>query len=91
MNIMKYSGKHKQRVSRWQYDVREETVNLPEIGACRTYGLQEALRMPGRTVILGTVHDVTPNRDRAEDLAQCFTRRQLSPLHLRDVLEDCLT
>ncbi len=58
-----------------------------DLGRYRAYGIQ-ANEAGGRAVT--RVCDVTTRRSFAEELAERFTRFQLSPIHLKDAIEDTL-
>ena len=70
----------------YQYLPVENKTNSPYIGNYRTFGLrvlqgdEELMIMP----------DISTDFAFTLRLASLFTRKQLSPLHLLDVLEDML-
>ncbi len=68
-----------------QYQAIPVRMEHGEDGNYGTYGL--AVTKDGERYI---VKDVTTDRREAEQLAELFTRVQLSPLHLLDALEDML-
>ncbi len=60
------------------------------MGRYITYGIQ-AIRKTALGWEMGEIiHDVTTELRLAAELAQFFNRYQLSPIHLRDVIEDMI-
>lgn len=62
----------------------------PELGRYDTYGIQAKRRVLHGWEQIELIHDVTTDRKFADLLVNLFNRRQLSPVHLRDALEDML-
>lgn len=73
----------------WRYLAIPETMDDPELGQYDTYGIQAKKVIRGWEQI-ELIHDVTTDRKFANLLVSLFNRRQLSPIHLRDALEDML-
>ncbi len=44
----------------------------------------------GTATVLGSVHDITSDREKLKALADTCNRLKLSPIHLQDVIEDFL-
>lgn len=57
----------------------------------KTYGIACIEEIDGRREIIKAVHDVTVDNDKADILVNILNNNQLSPEHMRDVIEDCLT
>lgn len=74
----------------WDYQAIEETLNDPLPGEYRTYGIQAKRRAVHGWELIELIHDVTLEADLAQKLAHLFRQYQLSPLHIRDVLDDML-
>ncbi|MBE6631634.1 MAG: hypothetical protein E7623_02910 [Ruminococcaceae bacterium] len=55
-----------------------------------TYGIAYTDFSNGIPVILKAIPDLSTNKDRVQYLAVLCTELQLSPLHLRDVIDDFL-
>ena len=45
----------------------------------------------GEATVIASVHDVTPSREKAQEIAEKCNRAELSALHLQDVIEDFLS
>jgi len=69
----------------WNYKVISAAVTNPEGYAYHGYGI--AVRAGGREV---RVEDVFTSPGQAEAAAGLLNRHQVSPRHLKDVLEDML-
>jgi hypothetical protein len=65
-----------------RYCLTESTYSNPDIGTYIGYGIA----VPG----ICSVKDVFVRRTRAEEVSALLNRARLSPLHLKDVLEDLL-
>ena len=74
----------------WNYQVVREHCHHPDLGWYFTYGICILQDTPENTPPVIQVHDITTEHARALSLAQQFTRCQVSPLHLKEVLEDAL-
>lgn len=55
-----------------------------------TYGIAYADFSDGVPVILEAIPDLSTNQDRVQHLAALCTELRLSPMHLRDVIDDFL-
>lgn len=75
---------------RWRYGAVAEYCNSPELGRYHTYAIQVIDRRANELKILDIIHDITLSRRAAESLAALFNRRQLSPIHFKDVVADML-
>ena len=68
-----------------RYDVFEGRYNDSE--GCRVgYGLK-ASREDGTDML---IEDITPDRERAEELAELFNTEELDPVHFEQAVEDYL-
>lgn len=72
----------------WHYQAVRELRDDPEIGQYLTYGIRASRRTMRNWEQIELLHDVTTEGPVAEKLAELFTLHQLSPIHLRDVIED---
>lgn len=71
--------------------VRYQAVcSLREEGDC-TYGLQCLEDRMGCWILLDSIEDISPSRDSVLTLVARFNTLQLSPLHFRDVVLDCVS
>lgn len=68
----------------------ENEVHSPYIGQYRTFGLRVLRSEKEVDTEVMTLPDVSTDFDFTLRLASLFTRKQLDPLHLLDVLEDIL-
>ena len=75
----------------WRYEAMEEIQYRPEVGRYRTYGIRAIRRTAQGWEQLELLHDVTISGQFAENLARLFDKYQLSPLQLREVMEDVLS
>lgn len=55
-----------------------------------TYGIAYADSSDGTPVILEAIPDLSTNKERVRQLVKLCTKLQLSPIHLRDVIDDFL-
>ena len=67
------------------YEVFEEDLVNPEIGQYRTYGIMSA-SADGEL----RISDVSLCKDKLEDIVGKLNMYELSPVHIRDVVEDIL-
>lgn len=74
----------------WYYQAIAESMNDPELGQYDTYGIQAKKKVIRGWEQIELIHDVTTDRKFAYLLASLFNLHQLSPIHLRDALEDML-
>lgn len=74
----------------WSYWAVEETLDDPLLGKYRTYGIQAKHRTVYGWELIEMIHDVTLEANLAQKLARLFRQHQLSPLHIRDALDDML-
>lgn len=68
----------------------EHEMRFPYIGLCRTFGLRVLRSEAEVDTEVMTLPDVSTDFEFTLRLASLFTRKQLDPLHLLDVLEDIL-
>lgn len=68
----------------------ENELSSPCIGPYRTFGLRVLRSEDGEDEEVMVLPDVSTDFAFTLRLASLFTRKQLSPLHLLDVLEDLL-
>lgn len=62
----------------------------PELGRYDTYGIQAKKKVIRGWEQIERIHDVTTDRKFASLLVSLFNQHQLSPIHLREALEDML-
>ncbi|MBC8547822.1 hypothetical protein H8711_12960 [Clostridiaceae bacterium NSJ-31] len=74
----------------WNYQAVWETQYRPELGQYRTCGIQASRKMMRGWEPIELLHDVTVSNRFAEKIAKRFSLYQLSPLHLKDAVEDML-
>lgn len=74
----------------WSYQAVKETGYNPELGEYCTYGIRACKITAGSWEQVDLFHDVTVSPSLAEQLAERFSLYQLSPIHLKDVIEDTL-
>jgi len=68
----------------------ENEVNSPYSGIYRAFGLRVLRNEAGEDTELMVLPDVSTDFNFTLRLASLFTKKQLDPLHLLDVLEDIL-
>ena len=71
------------------YSVFEESRSSPELGAYVTYGVKAAPE-DDHSACFDTVADVSLSEARLGVFVRLCNELQLSPIHLRDVIEDFL-
>lgn len=74
----------------FQYLPIEKEMNSPYIGQYRAFGLRVLQSEGEEDQELMVLPDVSTDFEFTLRLASILTRKQLSPLHLLDVLEDLL-
>ena len=72
-------------MTRYQYD----TVKQKD-SRSKSYGLRVTEKEKGEKHVILIVPNVTDARRTAKQLARLFTKEQLDPIHVEDVLEDLL-
>ena len=72
----------------WNYQPITETRYKPGFGQYHTYGIQASRKTVRGWEQIELLHDVTTSSRFAEKPAELFNLYQLSPIHLRDILED---
>lgn len=70
-----------------QYIPVREELCTPELGTYVSYGIRAVLASGEETAF---VSDVSTDQAFVEHLAMLCTMGQLSPIHLRDVIEDAI-
>jgi hypothetical protein len=83
-------GVQKFQKSRWRYWAVAERGHSAELGGYDTYGLLAASTEPDGRGAVKLLHDVSPDGETVRSMAEKFTKHQLSPVHLLDVVEDML-
>lgn len=68
----------------------ENEVSSPYIGTYRTFGLRVLQSRDGFEDEIMLLPDISTDFSLVLRLAALFTRKQLNPIHLLDVLEDLL-
>lgn len=74
---------NEQKIPRWQYSIISEISYDKDIGQFHTYGIQ--INGPNHKEIL---HDVSIFKNTVNYMAELFNLHQLSPIHLKDAVED---
>jgi len=74
----------------FRYRAVREVLWSAELGKYRTYAIRAFARREGRWRSECILHDVSTDRDFVAALARKFTLHRLSPVHLRDVVDDML-
>lgn len=77
-------------VINWEYLVIPELCSHPDCGEYTSYGIHALQCQPGQNQMVTIVHDISTKQNFVEQLAARFTKYQLSPLHLKEVIEDFL-
>lgn len=72
----------------WKYEAHPEERYHPDLGSYTTYMLLAKRRIPIGWEEIAIIHDVTTKRILARKIAALCTEYQLSPTHMRDVIED---
>ena len=73
-----------------QYILIEERNDTPELGPYASFGIMAVRRTGEGDQQLAYVRDVSTNRAFAGALVKRCNSAQLSPVHLRDFIEDAL-
>ena len=73
-----------------RYYAETESMYLPDVGHYQTFCLALEIRKSRQWEPAGIIHDVTTDPHLAMRMGELFTAHQLSPLHLRDAVEDML-
>ncbi len=66
-----------------KYKYIEESLRCEELGEYNTYGIES----DDRVFIL---HDVSCNKDDIEDIVHRLNERDVSPIHIEDVINDMM-
>jgi hypothetical protein len=76
---------------KWKYYAVPERLYSADFGKWfNTYGILAAERKDGSWILADMVHDASPSFPEARRMAEMFTKHQLSPVHLKDALEDMM-
>lgn len=75
----------------WQYRIASETCFHPDYGTYISYGIQAYQCSGEHCQLISVVHDISTKQNFVEHLANVFTKQQLSPLHLSEVVTDFLS
>ena len=67
-----------------------ETRNGVENGVYQTYGLLAEEEQDGEWHCKEIIHDVVLDGEMSMEMVQRCHRNKLSPIHFRDIIEDCL-
>lgn len=70
----------------FRYYVTEDTMFLEDVGEYRCYGIE----VRKGELVLERIRDIDTNREGVEKLCDLCNKRELSPIHFRDVVEDYL-
>jgi L-rhamnose isomerase len=76
---------------KWRYYVISERVYSADL--CRwvhTYGLLAAEKRERGWVLIDLLHDAAVNAAEARHMAELFTKHQLSPVHLKEAIQDIM-
>ena len=76
--------------SGWRYAVIQERRCHLDLGEYDTCAIQASQCISRGYVVLEILHDITSDYLLAKELADSFTRQQLSPIHFRDAIRDFL-
>lgn len=76
-------------MSRIRYGITEEVYSLGERSRL-SYGIAAYTEQDGTATIVASVRDITSDKAKITALVRSCNRLALSPLHLRDVIEDFL-
>lgn len=74
----------------WEYRTVPETCFHPDYGTYISYGIQAYQCCGGHCQLISAVHDISTKQSFVEQLTILFTKQQLSPLHLLEVITDFL-
>lgn len=74
----------------WEYRTVPETCFHPDCGTYISYGIQAYQCCGGHCQLISAVHDISTKQSFVEQLTILFTKQQLSPLHLLEVITDFL-
>lgn len=71
----------------YRYSTVSDTVTSGNGQIFKVYGITVRYEEKG-TIIIRTVHDISPNRQAIEQLVKLFNEYQLDVCHLDDAIED---
>ena len=74
----------------WHYCIIEEMQDSQILGRYETYGISVSVQTEQGYREICQLHDVTTSHQLACILVERFNQLQLSPIHLREVVEDLL-
>lgn len=75
---------------RWGYRMKEWELEDPELGRYRTCGIEIRDLMDPTEPVVGTIVDISTDRQFVRDLAALFESAGLSPAHFYDAVVDAL-
>lgn len=78
------------RVLKIDYFVTNGTVITDGAATIPAYGICVHLSVEGKCLDSSTIDDVSPSRETVLQMAQLFARNLVTPVSLRDVVEDSL-
>lgn len=71
----------------FHYHLLKEILYSDELGEYISFGIQVTNQRGDK---VASVSDISTKQDYVEELCRLFNKNNLSPLHLRDVIEDML-
>ena len=74
----------------WEYHILSERCSQKDIGTYLSFGIHAFEVTDKHIRAVCCVHDVTTIQSQANDLAELCNRFQLSPIHLKDFIDDYL-
>ncbi len=74
----------------WKYRAIEEHQHHPDLGEYLTFGIEAWEETRYGWLNVNLIHDVTPEFEFAQTMTKKFNCFQLSPIHLKDVVEDMI-
>ena len=72
----------------WKYEIQMEWLYHPDLGWYMTYMIMAERKIINGWEQIKTIHDVTTKRTLAIKIASMCNEYQLSPVHMRDVIDD---
>lgn len=88
--ITKTTLDEEDRVLKIDYFVTNGTTLTDGASAIPAYGICVHLSVDGKCLDSSTIDDVSPSEETAVRMAQLFAKNLVTPVSLRDVVEDCL-
>ncbi|MDR1706290.1 MAG: DUF6514 family protein [Clostridiales bacterium] len=76
---------------KWKYYAVPERLYSADFGKWfYSYGILAAQKTEGGWAFADMIHDAAPSFPDARRMAEMFTKYQLSPVHLKDAVEDMM-